>query len=445
MGLVLSFIVLFVLILINGLFVAAEFSIIGVRPSRVAQLSDEGNRTARWVRSILESGRATDRYIATAQLGITLASLGLGMYAEPVLAHLIEGPLHDGLGLDEAVVHTVAFLFSLALITYLHVVVGEMVPKSLALHDPERTVLLLSVPMRMMGRLFSIPVSVLNRIGISMLRLLRVPPSAEASRLHSPDELELIISESSAGGLLRDYERELAVNIFDFVERRVDQVMTHRTSILAIPVTISEDQLLDLATTSRYSRLPVYEGDIDNIVGELHLKDFVRQQLAGGPFDLRSLLRQAPFVPATLPADTLLRLFRRQHQHMAIVIDEHGGTLGLVTLEDLLEEVVGEVRDEFDVDEVAPIVQTAAGHLDVDGAVLLDTIQEYVTIPLYGHDVHTIGGLVLAELERRPKVGDTVTLGDVILRVEEVEGLTVRRVSVRFDPSPSVSTPGVSP
>jgi CBS domain containing-hemolysin-like protein len=429
-----SFLVIAVLILINGLFVAAEFSIIGVRPTRVEQLAAEGNRAAEWVFGILTSRRKTDRYIATAQLGITLASLGLGMYAEPAIAHLIENPLHDWFGLEGAIVHTISFLFALTLITYLHVVIGEMVPKSLALQNTERTVLLLTAPMRVMSKLFSIPVTALNRIGLLALKLFRVPPPGKDSRLYSLDELELVVLESYAGGLLEEREQELVANILDFTEERVDQVMMPRTLMTAISVAIDEATLLELVPSTPYSRLPVYEDSIDNIIGIVHLKDLVRQQLGGEPFDLPALVRQVSYVPEKLPIKDLLARFRRLHQHMAIVIDEHGGTLGLVTLEDVLEEVVGEVRDEFDEGEEDAIALVEPGHLIALGTTQLQDLAEYVSGIEHSYDVHTVGGLVLSELGQRPEVGDEVVLADVTFRVEQVDGLSIRRVSIRYPP-----------
>jgi CBS domain containing-hemolysin-like protein len=430
----LPFIIIALLILINGLFVAAEFAIIGVRPTRIEQLAQEGNRAARAVRVILSDRRKTDRYIAAAQLGITLASLGLGMYAEPAIAHLIENPLHDWFGLEGAIVHTIAFVIALALITYLHVVFGEMVPKSLALQKSEQTVLLLTNPMRVVGKLFSIPITVLNRIGLWILKLLRVPPPGADSRLYSPDELELIVLESYAGGMLDERSQELVANILDFSDERVDQVMMPRTMMTAIPITIEEEALLSLVPTTPYSRLPVYKGTIDNIVGLVHLKDLVRQQLAGEPFDLAALLRQVSYVPETLPVKSLLASFKRLHQHMAIVIDEHGGTLGLVTLEDLLEEVVGEVRDEFDEGEEDAVTLVAPGQLIALGTALLEDLEPYVSLPEHEHDVNTIGGFVFAELGRRPRVGDEVLVEGIRLQVQEVEGLSIKHVSIHFPP-----------
>jgi CBS domain containing-hemolysin-like protein len=440
MAVLFPFIIIALLIVMNGLFVAAEFSIISARKSRMEQLAALGNQTAGWVRGVMEDSRRTDRWIATAQLGITLASLGLGMYGEPAIGHLIEEPLHDWFGLSSGAVHTVSFVFGLGLITYLHVVIGEMVPKSLALHAPEGTVLPLSHIMRWAGRLFSIPVTILNWTGLIVLKVLHIPPPAKSSRLYTAEDLEHIISESSAGGLVEDFEQELAINIFGFSERQVEEVMTHRISIRALPITATAEAIDQLVATAPFSRVPVYQGTIDDVVGVLHIKDFVRQQLSEEPYDLGALLQEVSFVPETLAVGQLLTIFRSQHQHMAIVIDEFGGTLGLVTLEDLIEEVVGEVRDEFDLEEEPPIVTIGPGHVVVQGAVPLDDIKDLVAIGTQGHDVHTIGGLVMAELGRRPSVGDEVELPRLTLRVEAVDRLAITRVSIRFAPDTSPST-----
>jgi putative hemolysin len=316
-------------------------------------------------------------------------------------------------------------------------VFGEMVPKSLALQSSEAMVLLLASPMIVVGKLFSIPITILNRIGIWILKLLRVPPPGASSRLYSPDELELIVLESYAGGMLDERAQELVANILDFSEERVEQVMMPRTMMTAIPVTITEDALLELIPTTPYSRLPVYKGTIDNIVGLVHLKDLVRQQLAGEPYDLPTLLRQVSYVPETLPIKSLLANFKRSHQHMAIVIDEHGGTLGLATLEDLLEEVVGEVRDEFDGGEEDALTLVKPGHLVALGTAQLEDLAAHVELPEHEYDVNTVGGLVLAELGRRPKVGDEVQANDITFRIEEVDGLTIKRVSIYHPPEGS--------
>ncbi len=260
MELLIPFGIILLLIAINGLFVAAEFAIIGVRPSRVEQMAQEGDRTAIGIREVVRNPNKQDRYIATAQLGITLASLGLGMYGEPVIAHLLEGPLHDWFGLEGEIVHGISFVIALSFMTYLHVVLGEMVPKTIALQRAEQTVIALALPMRIMQTVFSLAVTVLNQIGLLTLRLLRVPPPGKGARLHTADELELIVSESYEGGLLDQGEQQLIVNIFDFGERRVSQVMTPRTRIEAFARDIGEQALLRRVVASSAQPLPDLRG-----------------------------------------------------------------------------------------------------------------------------------------------------------------------------------------
>ncbi|MEQ8677479.1 MAG: hemolysin family protein [Aggregatilineales bacterium] len=432
-----DFLIIFILILMNGVFVAAEFSIIGVRPSRINQLAEEGHSTAKRVQNILSQPAQVDRYIASAQLGITIASLGLGMYGEPVIAHLVEPILHDTFGISGDAVHTISFFFGLGLITYLHVVIGEMVPKSLALQSAERVVFVLSTPMFWMQRVFSLAINALNNIGILVLRLIGVPPPAEGQRLFTPDELELVISESVVGGLVESEKQRLIAKIFDFGELSVRQIMTPRSRIKAVPVTITKDKLLEKMFTSVHTRFPVYEGNLDHILGIVHLKDLVHHFLDNTPYDLRELLHEAPIVPEGLPADELLTLLQQQHIHLAIVIDEYGGTAGIATMEDVLEEVVGEVRDEFDIAEHDHITVASDGHLVVLGATRLDELQQYIDFTQYEYaeGIDTIGGLLVANVPLPPQKGAEIQLDGVTLRAESVSGLVVEEVSIYLEQS----------
>ncbi|MCB9452726.1 MAG: HlyC/CorC family transporter [Anaerolineaceae bacterium] len=437
-----DFLIIFLLILLNGMFVSAEFSIIGVRPTRIAQLAEEGHSTAKRVQRILNSPAQIDRYIASAQLGITLASLGLGMYGEPAIGRLIEEPLHE-LGLSAEAIHTISFFAALGIITYFHVVIGEMVPKSLALQRAERTVLMLSTPMFLMQSVFSWAITALNKIGVFVLWVLRTPPPDEGERLHTPDELELIISDSVVGGLIEAEEEELLHNIFDFADLQVGQIMTPRSRLDAVPVSIGKADLLEKMFASRYSRFPVYDHDLDHILGIVHLKDMVHHHVDDAPYELRDLLHDVPFVPDTLPADKLLTLLKQRHIHMAIVIDEYGGTAGIVTLEDLLEEVVGEVRDEFDSNERDSITVIEPGYLMALGATRLDELEPYMDL---GDDerieeVDTVGGLMVANLPLPPQIGGKVTINNITFRAEAVDGLRVERVSVRYEPANSPKPP----
>lgn len=436
-------IIILVLILINGLFVGAEFAIIGVRPTQIESMVESGNVAARGIMETLISREKQDRYIATAQLGITLASLGLGMYGEPQIAHFLEPYLARVLGYEphDAVVTTIGYVIALSLLTYLHVVVGEMIPKQLALSASRQAVLFLSGPMRLMQWVSYIPVQVLNALGNAILRLIKVPPAEGHERVRSTDELGQIVSESAKEGFLLEEEEEWIINIFNFGDREVQQVMTPRRKVQAIAIEASPTDILSSVAASPHSRFPVYQSDLDHIVGILHFKELVRHQVAEGKFDLGELVQKAPVVPEQYPVGQLLATFKRDRIHMAVVRDEFGGTAGIVTLEDLVEEVVGEVRDEFD-RELEPLVEVSPGVLEADGSFLIDDLTQSLEglqedVDLSGEqplpDVDTIGGLIIAKLGRPPEKGDQVTYNDQVkFTVLDVDGLAVSRARIEY-------------
>jgi len=437
--LIVPIIAIIILVILNGFYVASEFAIIGVRPSQLEQMAVEGNKRAKKVLAIVESPVKQDRYIATAQLGITIASLGLGMYGEPQVAHFIEPYVAQILGVEPnaALIHTIGSIVGLSLLTYLHVVIGEMVPKSIALSTAQRAVLAVAPVMRFSEAVLSIPVRVLNKIGGYLLQLFQIPPAEGHARLHSAEELELIVSESAEGGLLFQEEEEMIRNIFDFSDRQVGQVMTPRTKVQAIPYDMPLDELLRFVTASRHSRFPVYEKDLDHVIGLLHLKDLIRQRLNNkGNFDIRLFLRPAPAVPEDQSVEKLLAAFKRQRIHLAVVLDEFGGVAGIVTLEDLVEEIVGEVRDEFDL-EKEPFIELSPGVLEVAGNYLVDDLSDQVYLGDEDElpDVETVGGLIHTWLGRPPQIGDRVKSlynEDVSFTVLDVDGLAVARVKVEF-------------
>ncbi len=436
--LVVPLIIVFLLILLNGIYVASEFAIIGVRPTQMEQSVNEGNRKAQKVLDILESRPRQDQYIATAQLGITIASLGLAMYGEPRISHFIEAYLIDWFDISESLANAIGYFIALGLLTYLHVVIGEMVPKTLALTDASGASLRLTGIMQISQTVLGIPVRVLNGIGNLLLKVFRVPPAHGQSRLLAPEELELVVSESAEGGLIEEDAEEMIRNIFDFSDRTVGQVMTPRTKVQAVPTDIAMGELLTIVTESRHSRFPVYDADLDHIVGILHLKDLIRQSIKPtSTFDLRLILRAAPAVPEDQLVESLLAVFKQQRLHMAVVLDEFGGLAGIVTLEDLVEEVVGEVRDEFDL-EKEPYVELAPGILEVAGDYLVDDLIEEVYLGDQSSlpDVETVGGLVITQLGRPPSVNDEVVYNDdVIFKVLDVDRRAVARVRIEFPAS----------
>jgi CBS domain containing-hemolysin-like protein len=433
MEILIPLVIISVLILLNGLFVAAEFSIVAVPPTRITKRADEGSSAARRVLSILRDPQRQNRYLATAQVGITVVSLGLGMYGEHVLAEWFETLFHSLGRLAEPVAHTVATILAVGVLTYLHVVIGEMIPKSLALQAAERTVLSLDQPMTWMERIFRPLVFILNEIGNWIVRLMGIPPLDIAERLYSPEELELIVDESFEVGLLESSEQLFIENIFDLSERDVGQVMTPRTRVDGIEVTADLDKIMNHICETRQTRYPIYEGDLDQIVGILHVKDLARQRVSvdRSATDLRELARPPVFIPESLSLDNLLIRFRKEHLQIAIVIDEFGGTAGLVTLEDLMEEVVGEIQDEFD-QEIEPIEELSPEVLRVRGDLILAELNQLYDLDLPHREVDSIGGLVMASLGRIPKPGDVVEAGGARFEVETVEGLAVQTLIVRL-------------
>ncbi len=434
---VVPLLILAALILANAIFVAAEFAIVASRGIKLEQMAEK-SAAARAALNIVRNTRLQDRFIAVAQLGITLVTVALGMYAEPTIAGWFYGPLQEWFGLSESVAHTLATVVILAVITYLHVVIGEMIPKAMALHAPEQVAVGVLPSMRFLNLLFLPGVWVLNAIAGWFLRVMKIPLHGGSHRLYTANELEMLVRESSESGAIETEQSDLIEAIFDFGEREVYQCMTPRTRVRGLPIDAAEDEVIEFIVNSKHSRFPVYEGDLDHIRGILHVKDLIRWRANsdGEPFDLRPLLRRAPRVPLHMSSARLLASFKRLRVHMAVVMDEYGGTEGIVTLEDLIEEVVGEVYDEFDQQPLPEIHELPDGGLMVEGEVLLEDFSEEYPDVLESDDANTVGGLVVEELGRAPAVGDSVTVGGAELTVQEIDGLAVTRVLIRLPEEP---------
>ena len=428
------------LIFFNGLFVAVEFAVVASSRTRMAQLANEGSASAAKVMRILTDARGQTRFIIMAQLGITLSSLGLGMYGEHTIAEWILALLEQygvEMGLiNVATAHSAALVLAIGLMTYLHVVFGEVMPKSLALQAPEATALRVINPFWVIERTFSPVIYVLNAVARAITRACGVPERDEQDRMISPQELELIVEESFEEGLIAPSEQLYIENILDMRERTVGQVMTPRTRIVGISAVETEQEILRLVCASNHSRYPIYDGDLDQIRGFFHVKDLARHLQNGaeaGPLDLRKMARNRPVivVPETLSLDMMLVRFRAEKGALAVVIDEFGGTAGIVTFEDLLEEVVGEIQDEFDV-ERAPFEFVGDRRLRVDGSLLLHELNQHFDINYDEEEVDTVGGLIMAHLGRIPEVGDVVELDGVRYEVEQVAGRAVDSVLVEL-------------
>jgi CBS domain containing-hemolysin-like protein len=441
MEVVVPLVVITLLVLANAVFVAAEFAILGAPRPRLEQRAAAGSARARGILQILQDPQAQDRYIATAQLGITVASLGLGMYGEHTIALGLLGPL-EAVGLGEASAHTAATVVTVGLVTYLHVVLGEMIPKSLALAHAESTVLRIQPLMRLFGLIGAPLVWMLNGLGNSLMRLFKIPVSEVHGKVYTLEELQIVVEESSEGGLLAEEYADLFGHLLELPQRTVRQIMEPRTEIVGIPLDLPPAELLRFVDQAGLTRYPVYDGDLDHIVGVLHVKDVFRRHLEDpARLVVRELMQQPLFVPESASATWLLDRMRERRMLLAIVLDEFGGTAGVVSFEDVLEQVVGEVRDEFDVEEAEPILAEEDGAWRVEGDVLLERLNEMLELSLPSEEVDTLGGLVLGQLGRPAEVGDAVEVGGARLEVVALRGRGVARVRLRRLSDPSAGAP----
>jgi CBS domain containing-hemolysin-like protein len=427
-----------VLVLANGFFVAAEFALVSVRRTRIAELLEQGKPAARWVKKAIDD---PDRFIAATQLGITLASLGLGWIGEPALSNIIK-PLVDlfPADIEEQVSHSVSAGLSFALITFLHVVVGELAPKSIALQNPERTSLAVARPTIWTERIFKPAIWALNGTGNALLRWIGIRPASGHELVHSVEELKMLVSASAESGVVQDEAEEMLHAIFDFGQTLVRHVMVPRTEMVGVPSDTDLESLLSLATEQPYSKFPVYSDNLDQILGIVHLKDLLQAgtTTSEAPQTAEKIMREAIFVPETARISTLLSLFRTRQQHIAIVLDEYGGTAGVVTLSDLLEEIVGEVNDPF-ADE-PDILALPDGSALVDGLTPIDEVNEHFNLMLTDPHYDTLAGYMLGKLERLAQVGDKVLVDGVRLQVEAMDGLRIARISLSLWP-PSTEPP----
>lgn len=419
---------LVLLVCANAFFVAAEFALVSVRRTRIAELVAKGNHAARWAQKAIED---PDRFIAATQLGITLASLGLGWIGEPALAHLLEPVIRLFPGsMRDTISHGASAALAFALITFVTVVVGELVPKSISLQDPERTALFVARPTVLTERLFKPAVWLLNGAGNLLLRVAGFQPARGHQLVHSVEELKMIVAASAEGGVVEADEQDMLHAVFDFSELLVRQVMVPRTEMVAVPADAPLDEIIALALRHPYTRYPVYEESLDQVLGVVHLRDLMRARHGDRPSTTtaRGLMREALFVPETIGVNSLLHRFRHRRQHMAIVLDEYGGTAGMVTLEDLLEEIVGEVSDEYGPEP--GIKHLPDGSSLIDGLTLIEEVNEAFGLHLEDPHYDTIAGFVLGRLDRLAEVGDTVDADGARLRVEALDGKRIARLTL---------------
>ncbi|MEX2180822.1 MAG: hemolysin family protein [Gemmatimonadaceae bacterium] len=409
-----------VLILLNGLFVAAEFAIVGAPRATIDRLAQAGNWSARMVHRILSDQREVDRFIATAQLGITLASLGLGMYGEHLLAAWL-AVRFEALGAGQWIAaHSLGSVTAIAVLTYFHIVIGEMVPKSIALQRADRAVLWIAPVMRIVQLTLFPLVVVLNGMGNGVIRVLGIRRSGSSREsVRTPDELAYIVRESQAGGMLRRESATVVQELLEFSDLTAEQVMVPRVRVVGLDLDDGPDEVRARLDASPHTRYPVIAGDLDHIVGMLHVKDLLGG-LPPGTTVAALPARPVPFVPETAKTEEVLAAMRTHRAQMVVVMDEHGGTAGIITLEDLLEEVVGELTE--DVTSPKEIRPREGGGFIVAGTVRVTDAGAALGAVIEHPEVETVSGLVLALLGRPPKVGDVVEYEEARVQVLRLRG-----------------------
>ena len=432
---------IFALVAINGIFVAAEFALVSVRPTRIDQLVAEGNRWARLVKRAMVD---PNRFISAAQVGITMASLGLGWLAEPAIAELLIPIFEPILGEDGAIgAHLVSAILALFIVTLLHIVLGEQVPKMIALQRSEATIMAIAPVVSAIAVPFRPLIALLYWLTDLVLNMLGLKWEGEHHLVYSEDELKLMITASHQRGILDENEEAMINRVFGFAEITTDQVMVPRTEIEAIPIDSTLDEVTVRLADTGHSRYPVYGENIDDIRGVFHAKDLFRLYARNEQhrFSLRRMMRVPLMVAESTNIDDLLQRMKRERTQVAIVVDEYGGTAGMVTLEDILERIIGDVQDEFETDGDDVAVDEATTTSTVSGLLSLSDINELFDLELEDPYYNSIGGYVFGQLGRRPEINDEIAADGITLTVSKLDGLRIDRIRINRLPSDYVGGP----
>lgn len=426
---VLSLLLVLFLVALNAFFVASEFALVASKKSRIDQLVMEGDRRAKQVQDVLND---LNRYLSVNQVGITLSSLGLGWAGESTFAELFSN-LFGLFGIhSEAAAHGGAiFTMALLVLSYLHIVFGELVPKAIALVKPESVSKVIIVPLTLFARIAKPFIWLLNGSNLKILKLIGIKPASGADHVHSPDEIRMMVMQSHAHGVLNESDSAMLAGVFDFHNKRARDVMRPRTEIVALHIDSTEEEVWSVLRNERYSRYPVYNESLDDMVGVFLAKDLWLwgDRDSGREFKLKAFVREALYIPDSRPAERVLDDLRKTRAHMAVVLDEYGGTAGIITMEDLVEEVIGDIADEYD--QAARSSVETDGILELAGSLsLIDVRSDYQLLIPEG-DWTTLGGFAFAQLGRLPKVGDRVPFPGGELEVVAMDGRRVAALRVQ--------------
>lgn len=422
------------LVLLNGFFVAAEFALVKVRGTRLAQLSNEGNMRARIAAKVV--GRL-DAYLSACQLGITLASLGLGWIGKPVISEFIVRPLIGGI-VPDYLVSSLSFAIAFSIITFLHIVIGELAPKSIAIQKAESTSLWLAAPLMAFYKLFYPAIWFLNGTANIILKRFGIEPATEHESAHTEEEIRLLVDQSHKSGHIDHTEMKLVDNVFTFSDRLVREVMVPRTKMECLYTNIPFVENMEFVRSKRHTRYPVAKEDKDHIIGFIHVMDIFASSLERKTeVDIIKFMRPILTVPESMEISQVLVLMQKKRLQMAIIIDEYGGTAGVVTLEDIIEEIVGEIQDEFDNER--PEIEVRKDHVSVDGMTLIEEVNEQLNADIDDTEMDTIGGWIYSEIEGTPEVGLKVAASGYIFEISELENLRIKRIKIYKNPEDNTS------
>ncbi|RDU34855.1 hypothetical protein DRW41_21285 [Neobacillus piezotolerans] len=439
---VFNLLLVFILIALTAFFVTTEFAIVKVRSSRIDQLIEENRKGAKAAKHVITH---LDEYLSACQLGITITALGLGWLGEPTVMALLE-PVFKNLNVTGSVSHILSFGIAFAFITFLHVVVGELAPKTFAIQKAEAVALLFARPIITFYKVMYPFIWALNGSARFLVGLFGLKPASENELAHSEEELRIIISESYEKGEINQSELTYVNNIFEFDNRIAKEIMVPRTEIVTFSIDDSMEEILETIRREKYTRYPVVNGDKDNVAGMVNIKEILTATLKPDALKekpLTNFIKPVIHVIETIPIHELLVKLQKERTHMAILVDEYGGTAGLVTVEDILEEIVGEIRDEFDADEVADIRKIKEGHYIMSGKVLLEDVNDILGIALPEEDIDTLGGWILSHTYD-VKIGDVLNQEGYAFKVNDIDGHQILYVEIRqTEPKPPAGTPGL--
>ncbi|MCI2200888.1 hemolysin family protein [Clostridium sp.] len=426
MTILINTIIVFLLIFMNAFFVATEFVMVKVRKSRIETLALEGNKNAKYILVVIKN---LNLYLSACQLGITLASLGLGWIGEPTVSHILI-PIFNLFNMPESAIYSISFILGFSIITAFHIVLGELVPKSLAIINAEKIAMYTAFPLIMFYKLTYPIMWIFNHSTNLVLKIFGISQNDEHDAAHTDEEIKLLAKDSYRQGLIDKTELTFVDNIFDFSDKDVKEIMMPRTDMVCIFIEDSFDDIISFTLKKHLTRYPVCKGNKDNIVGFIHIKDLYRQKIEGNDKNIENIIREVKFIPEFMSIGNLLKIFKSEKSQMAIVIDEFGGTSGLVTIEDVLEEIVGEIQDEFDKDE-NEIKRTKDNNYIINGKVPIEDVNELLNLDIEVENIDTIGGWIYSQLKSYPKTNDNIIYNNYNFIILKCNSKRINKILVK--------------